>query len=100
MTTTHTAKKQWTIDSPDFEHYTIKEGNETVCTIYRGIVDQDEEDKAKENAKLIETAPKLLETLKDLLAAYKKSYTNLTGGDLSNAITVIAEGVIKDATNQ
>lgn len=54
-------------------------------------------DEAKANANLIEAAPKLLQTLTDLLAAYKKAMM-LTTGKESNAITVIAEGVIKEAT--
>lgn len=63
-----TTKKQWLIDSPDFEHYEIKEGNKTVCTIYRGVIDQDDEDKATANAKLIIAAPKMLEAIKNMIA--------------------------------
>ena len=102
---------QWEVKDHSFSTYVVA-GKIDICQVSRikkrmlpinsTLLDKMEVENEAEkqelaNAKLIASAPQLLETLSDLLAAYKKAMI-LTTGKESNAITVIAEGVIKLAT--
>jgi hypothetical protein len=110
MKNKHTQGK-WEVKDHSFSTYIVS-GKIDICQVSRikkralpilnTVVDRIEveeeaEQQEQANAKLIASSPQLLETLTNLLASYKKAMGLITGKE-SNAITVIAEAVIKEAT--